>query len=224
MLFWETYMSCKHLGIPVIVATFDRFRPYPPNMKADLRRIPSSKNPIVSQEEVAASLISVVQEARDQGKLLILDTKAGFRPHDSMFAALISAELETADSISALVAVWSGIDKSRDPFAEAGITFARTFFRFWGFKSDLSRAPCDDITHRWIPRFISKAALYEINEEPAMNLPIVMCGSADELQVERSCDYSDEVLEHLSDATKHISRAILEPISNPIPEVPDTEC
>ena len=218
MLGWETYEVCKRVGIPAIFATFDRFRPYPPNIKADLRRLPVSESPVAMEEEVASCLISIVKEARDEGKFLIIDTQAGHYPHHPMFAAFIRAELAKADSIAALVAVFSGIDKSRDPFSESGITFDRTIFRCWGFRSDFSRISSDDKTHRWIPRFLSRNAVIEINEGSSMNSATVMHDSGNGVRLDEHSGYSDEVVAHLDDATNHIFPTLLKPIIDTAPE------
>ena len=218
MLAWETYEVCKRVGIPAIFATFDRFRAYPPSIETDLRRLPVSESPVATEEEVANCLLSIVKEAKVEGKFLIIDTKAGHYPHHPMFTALMRAELGKADSIAALVAVWSGIDKSRDPYAESGITFDRTIFRCWGFKSDLSRAPSDDKTHRWIPRFLSRNAVIEINEGSSVNSATVMHDSSHGIRLDEHSGYSDEVVAHLDDATAHIFPTLLKPIIDTAPE------
>lgn len=211
-------MVCKRAGIPVIVATFDQFRPYPPNIEADLRRLPVSESPVATENEVANCLISIVKEAKANGKFLIIDTQAGYYPHHPMFAEFIRAQIGEADSIAALVAVWSGIDKSRDPYAESGITFDRTIFRCWGFKSDFSRAPSDNKTHRWIPRFLSRNAVIEINEESSVNSATVMHDSSHGIRLDEYSGYSDEVVAHLDDATNHIFPTLLKPIIDTVPE------
>lgn len=222
MLGWETYEGCKRVGIPAIYATFDKFREYPPSIGNDLRRLPVYKDPVATKDELATCLISVVEEARMNGKYLIIDTKAGFRPHDPMFEAMMLAEVGNAESLTALVAVWSGVIKSRDPFDEMGITFNRTFYRFWGLRSELARIPSDEKTHRWIPRFLSATAVENIKvTSPGKSI----CFNLDlnTTQPSEPIGYINEVAEHLDDATQHIYRAILEPIIDRAPEVPAAE-
>lgn len=218
MLAWETYEVCKRLGIPAIFVTFDRFRNYPPSIETDLRRLPVSESPVATEDEVANCLISIAKEAKNERKYLIIDTKAGYYHHHPMFAAFIRAQIGEADSIAALAAVWSGIDKSRDPFAESGITFDRTIFRCWGFRSDFSLAPSDDKTHRWIPRFLSRNAVIEINEGSSVNSPTVMHDSGHGVRLDEQSGYSDEVVAHLDDATNHIFPTLLKPLIDTAPE------
>lgn len=224
MLGWETYMVCKRAGIPAIIATFDRYRTYPPNIGEDLRRLPTTTAAIATEEEMANCLKHIVKEARDIRKFLIIDTQSGFQTHDSMFGAMMRAGLAEANSLAALVAVWSGVEKSRDPFAEFGITFTRTLFRYWGLKSDLARIPSNNTTHRWIPRYLSNSAVQNIKEGSAKSFfPIGEEYPGENAQTDGSHIHLSEVVEHLTDAVKNIFPALLEPISDPVPEVPAEE-
>lgn len=221
MLGWETFMVCKRAGIPAIIATFDRYRTYPPNIGEDLRRLPTTTAAIATEEEMANCLKHIVKEARDNRKFLIIDTQSGYRTHDPMFGAMILAGLAEANSLAALVAVWSGVEKSHDPFSEFGITFHRTLFRFWGLRSDLARIPNDATTHRWIPRFLSNTAVKNIKEGSATSfLPIDEESLGEKGQPDDTCILVDEVAEHVADAAMNIFPAILEPISDPVPETP----
>jgi len=222
LLAWETYQACKMKGVPAILATFDRYRLYPPDIGSDLRRLPVPVDKASGELEAEAltCLIPIVEEAKKEGKFLIIDTQAGFKPGDLMFAVMTRAGLADADSAAALVAVRHGQETLWEPFEAIGIRMDRVIFRYWGFRSPVSETPCNEMEFRWKPRFLDRTSLDEIYQEPPSGHPVGL----EEMLGDMTPFYKvgrrkPEVTEHIEDATEHIYTALLEPIMEPLQEV-----
>lgn len=222
LLAWETYQVCKTKGIPSIIATYDRYRLYPPDIGSDLRRLPMPVDTTAGEIEAEAltCLIPIVEEARREGKFLIIDTKAGFTPEDKMFEMMTRAGLADADSAAALVAVRHGVETFWEPFEAIGIPMSRALFRYWGFRSNASEIPSDETIHRWKPRFLNRESLDDINQGPTPAIPL---GFQEEF---RSMipffgvgSHTQDVVDHIKDATEHIHSALLEPITESVQEI-----
>ncbi len=169
----ENYWACHHYGIPALIASFDPERNYPLPGR-DLRRLPvcgiSQDLPLTAAQRYC--LLPVVEEAREQNKMLIIDTRSGFSESHPMFEILREAAIEDADSITALVGVqhgmldWDGIRNLCHPFCEIGARFGRGLVRDWGLRRDAaSSVPsfAEPLLYRWSPPFLTQPMLERIN-------------------------------------------------------------
>ena len=233
MFSWEVYATCRSLGIPAILATFDHNRTYP-EIGLDLRRLaaPGANIPCGANSLKLENFMDVAAEARSMHKFLVIDLNAGFSSSPEVLAALRTGGIREASSIAALIAVQPGYANSWgsaiavDAFQSIGIHFDRGLFRYWDFTWDLTppAIPKNPNFPVWTTSWLSQRAIALINYglkragQPTIHLvpgltPTLLRQSLPAI------DHGPllQAIEHLDAARKTIYDAILSPISKPVP-------
>jgi len=225
----ETYMVCKKVGIPAILATFDHSREYP-NIGSDLRRLfmPGMRQSPHTHPKNMDDLSQVIDEVSANRKFLIIDVPAAFTLRHPMFGVLRSSGILDASSTTALVPIMagdsgtSGAASTLRTLRSFGFSFDRGIHRQWRFRGDLSPSDMSRLPNYpvWHVGFLSQLALEFIYQEvsrvgnPALNhLPRLREIQARERLPAAGRESLQQAIEHLETAQNIIYRAILAPIS-----------
>lgn len=218
---WETYMTCNLKGIPAILATFEQSRLYP-EIGDSLRRLSLDQGESIGNQvpDALCSLLSIAEEAKSENKLLIIDTKSGFKSNDIMFKVLTRAGIGSATSVAALMPLQYGHEPHFGDFESHGIRMTRGLFRHWGFKStypDIAFAHTPPLYH-WIPAFLTAETLESIlSQRQHHQMPKeVEDEIGDLVYFPDSDDQQNQYLRHLDDAASNIWISLLDPITESV--------
>lgn len=211
---WETYMAATLSGIPAILATFDEHRPYP-EIGKDLRRLPILDGCMTTLHHLRL----IAQEARNENKLLIIDTKSGFHRTDPMFEIIEHAGIREATSLAALMPTLHGARYPLEAFEKDGFMFSRGLVRNWGFRASKSEhQPFSAFPlEYWSPTFLTKEVL-----EIIMSSSKSVDNNKPDEEIDQysydpnSNDPRDRYITYMAAARVAIYRALLEPITEPV--------
>lgn len=228
----ETYMVCKKVGIPAILATFDYSREYP-TIGSELRRLsmPGMRQSPHTHPQKTDDLSQVIDEVIANRKFLIIDVPAAFTLRHPMFGALRNSGILDASSTTALVPIMAGDSgtigaaSTMRALGSFGFRFDRGIHRQWRFRGDLSPTDMFRLPNYpvWHVGFLSQLALEFIYQEisrvgnPTLNhLPRLREIQARERLPVSGRESLQEAIAHLELAQKAICHAILAPITTQI--------